>query len=705
MGMFRSRSTPITTPSDAGFQPKKENAKEEDDANATADADADATATSYTVEVQQPFPLLRSASLPPTRILNGTSSDRDQTQKTQGTLMLSNPNTERGRAGGDELLGSTLIVDSPSLLSFWQSKSQSNHHVSTDATVSTIGADSPAIIVASQREIRWLKNNKNRQPKLNSLSPRSQEHLRNGSIHGENRKRKYCAVACVLLVTTMIWIIVGALLWRKFSTTGSSNPSLGSSDKLEEDDAGGSALGLNGALSSQSSSSHPSQSPTGLPIYRPSSLSPTGVPSRAPIIPSPLPTVQPTDHPTKAKFTFDVALHSMTEEIQAECDPGLEARYEGALIDWIGQESYEFLDQFQVFDLAWRIEAAFDQDPSDEYFGRNGEYTDEVLYLHDKVRSFWELSGVEREPNESYTLRGVRGSILEEDEFSTSLAFVSLFDMSFQEAADAVQDVREVINNMPGGYDNALLSFHSLYYQLGPTTGTFMIGDGMLEYMDTYGRGDAPLGMALESSIAQLFGQYLLHSVLRFPVIDTAIPTNHHNIGMPDLKYQELLATALAGYYVAHPAGGSVSGDALCRQFFSLVRGKGTCNDNGRRLTASTQVECAAAWGARIVREDLVRILSPAEIHRQFEGAFPEIMANYWKVCAPLTEEECRMDARDVYIPDTAKEDSDNSLGVGTGESLSISSSSARNFSLVHHLFVLNGLAGAAAAAAAATWM
>ena len=97
------------------------------------------------------------------------------------------------------------------------------------------------------------------------------------------------------------------------------------------------------------------------------------------------------------------------------------------MIDWTGQESYDFLDQFQVFDLAWRIEAAFDQDPWDEYFGKNGEYTEEVLFLYEKVRAFWELGGVrQQDPRESYTLRGVRGSIVDEDELLSTLAFVSL---------------------------------------------------------------------------------------------------------------------------------------------------------------------------------------------------------------------------------------------------------------------------------------
>ena len=133
-------------------------------------------------------------------------------------------------------------------------------------------------------------------------------------------------------------------------------------------------------------------------------------------------------------------------------------------------------------DLAWQIEAAFDQDPWDEYFGKNGEYTEEVLFLYEKVQAFRELGGVrQQDPRKSYTLRGVRGSIVDKDELLSTLAFVSLFDMSFQEATKAIQDVREVICSMPDGYDNALLSFHSLYYELGPNTGgVFILGDGML---------------------------------------------------------------------------------------------------------------------------------------------------------------------------------------------------------------------------------
>ena len=282
---------------------------------------------------------------------------------------------------------------------------------------------------------------------------------------------------------------------------------------------------------------------------------------------------------------------------------------------------------------------------------------------------------------------------MDEDEFSATLAFVSLFDMSFQEATDAVQDVREVISSVPDGYDNALLSFQALYYELGPNTGgVFILGDGMLDYLNHYGRGDAPFGLALENSIAQMFGQYLLHSVLQYPAAEHATLTNK-GIDLVERKYRDLLATALAGYYIAHPTGGNVSGEALCRQYPSLARSKGTCDDDrpnqGRLATSSQQVECVATWAARIARENAARILNPAEIHRRFEEAFPEIMANYWKVCSPLTEEECGMDSSGPSIQDSVEKDLPGSVFDAVAEAKTQNSSSSPSAQRVSPLHIL----------------
>ena len=609
--------------------------------------------------------------------------------KVQGIVLDTTiPNGERkDRVDNDELLGSTLIVDSPSQAPIWQSLSNGKRNQGpSDVTVSTIGADSPAIMVANPKENRWLKNSRNKQILGDDSNP------------GDNKKKKYCVVASILLITTMLWIVIGAFLWRRMSTSGSS---LASFDNFEEEDGlGTGAFVLNGHISSQPTQNDFDVALQSLTLPQPTafpstSLPTSKVPSRAPTTPTSSPTVQstPTSHPTKAKFAFDVALQTTSQSNQDGCIPGLEAQYKDAMIDWIGQESYDFLDQFQVFDLAWRIEAAFDQDPWDEYFGKNGEYTEEVLFLYEKVRAFWELGGVrQQDPNKGYTLRGVRGSIVDEDELLSTLAFVSLFDMSFQEATEAIQDVREVISSMPDGYDNALLSFHSLYYELGPNSGVFILGDGMLEYLNHYGRGDAPFGLALENSIAQMYGQYILHSALQYPVADHTAQKNQ-NMDAVERKYQDLLAAALAGYYVAHPAGGNVSGDDLCRQYFSLARSVGICDDDRqhwrRPITSSEQIECVVTWASRLVRGNTAKILSPAEIHRRFEEVFPEIMANYWKICSPLTKEECGMDSSGTSQQDSAEKDLLGSMVDATvAEAKAQDSSSSSSPQRVHLFYI-----------------
>ena len=156
IGVHRSR-TPVESASDS--QVKNENGKGDEDNNAMVDsAEHDDTG--------QPIPIVRSITLPTARIADAVGSIPNREHKVQGTLVLgtSIPNGERkDGVDDDELLGSTLIVDSPSQAPIWQSLSNGKRNKgSSDVTVSTIGADSPAIMVANPKEFRWLKNSRNK---------------------------------------------------------------------------------------------------------------------------------------------------------------------------------------------------------------------------------------------------------------------------------------------------------------------------------------------------------------------------------------------------------------------------------------------------------------------------------------------------------------------------------------------------------------
>ena len=155
-GVHRSRN-PVESASDS--QVKKEKKKEDEENNAIVD--------SAEHDTGQPIPIVRSITQPTARIADTVGSIPNQGDKVQGTLVLDTtiPNGERkDRVDNDELLGSTLIVDSPSQAPIWQSLSNGKRNRgSSDVTVSTIGADSPAVMVANPKEFRWLKNSRNRQ--------------------------------------------------------------------------------------------------------------------------------------------------------------------------------------------------------------------------------------------------------------------------------------------------------------------------------------------------------------------------------------------------------------------------------------------------------------------------------------------------------------------------------------------------------------
>ena len=139
----------------------------------------------------------------------------------------------------------------------------------------------------------------------------------------------------------------------------------------------------------------------------------------------------------------------------------------------------------------------------------------------------------------------------------------------------------------------------------------------------------------------------------------------------------------------------------VCQQYFFLARSIGICDDDRRHwrrppVTSSEQIECVVTWASRIARGNAAKIFNPAEIHRRFEEVFPEIMANYWKVCSPLTKEECEMDSSGTSQQDSAENDLlgsmvDATVAEAKAQDSSSSSPSAQRVHLFH-IFVSHAL-------------
>ena len=136
-----------------------------------------------------------------------------------------------------------------------------------------------------------------------------------------------------------------------------------------------------------------------------------------------------------------------------------------------------------------------------------------------------------------------------------------------------------------------------------------------------------------------------------------------------------------------------------------MKRWVGIWDDDDRRhwrrpVTSSEQIECVVTWASRIARGNAAKILYPAEIRRRFEEVFPEIMANYWKVCSPLTKEECGMDSSGTSTSqkDSAEKDFLGSMVDATvaeakaQDSSSLSSSSSAQRAHLFYIIIFHAL-------------
>jgi hypothetical protein len=121
------------------------------------------------------------------------------------------------------------------------------------------------------------------------------------------------------------------------------------------------------------------------------------------------------------------------------------------------------------------------QGDDDEYFGSDGEYTDEIRKIFNEAREFWSGSGVLDEIH----IRGAHGSDLaDRDKLIPTLEI--LFEGSYDDdytVNDHADEIQELILRLPGGYDFPLLTFNAFATdEMDDTDPSIIIGDGYFEF-------------------------------------------------------------------------------------------------------------------------------------------------------------------------------------------------------------------------------
>ena len=234
----------------------------------------------------------------------------------------------------------------------------------------------------------------------------------------------------------------------------------------------------------------------------------------------------------------------------------------------------------------------------EEYFGLDGEYTQEIHSIHDRARDFWSRS--DDVQDDGIHVLCAHGSDLADRHNKLIPTLEKMFGNSYDEeytVFDHANDIQDLITRLPGGYNYPLLTFNAFAtdaIENENETPSIMIGAGYFEFQEAVGLSSEGPEYALSHEHA-----HHLQFTLGIPQQDDGYQEKEE-----DLRRQELMADALSAYFLAHEEGGTMSPQELFN-IHEIAYSVGDCEiGNDGHHGTPVQRRCATQWGASISQDD-----------------------------------------------------------------------------------------------------
>ena len=317
-----------------------------------------------------------------------------------------------------------------------------------------------------------------------------------------------------------------------------------------------------------------------------------------------------------------------------DCESSL-ARKQQWRSNWVRQIDYEDLevaqllfDHYKVHLLPFYHKFFFDQNEDGEYFGRNGEYTQEVLLRYEQLETFWELTDSEGGAVDISTnhtvLMGGHGSVLS-DRNALRRLFNEFFILTSSEIEDHIDFFQSKIESIfPRGYDFPLFTANAIAFGSNHffRRDSVVIGDGILDQLDYLGFG----GVGSDYILAHEFGHQVQYELLTDAELETTTPNETREI--------ELMADSLAGYFLGHALGGSFTAkeiDDVANAAFFV----GDCQPtNVGHHGTPQQRKCATDWAANMASaEGSWRVSKLTDFVGAYHQVLPKILDVDNSVC------------------------------------------------------------------------
>lgn len=265
-------------------------------------------------------------------------------------------------------------------------------------------------------------------------------------------------------------------------------------------------------------------------------------------------------------------------------------------------------------DLVPTYEALFFQTTATpQTFGYNGEFTKVMTKTERDVKRFWDI------PSEQIQVLGMHGTMLLDVE-RVSLTYQVVFGLPKATAdyyAGIVRDALASSTTMNGG-NYAFWTFNSVSFRFSGLPDKIVMGDGILEAFATLGFSD----VAPQAIFAHEFAHQIQYENEYFGDLG--------QVTAPEkTRYTELMADAMAAYYLTHARGGAMNQKRV-EQFLEVFYQIGDCGftSSGHHGTPNQRL-AAAQFGFRLADEAQKQghILTSEEFHTLFLAYYPTLIA------------------------------------------------------------------------------
>lgn len=284
------------------------------------------------------------------------------------------------------------------------------------------------------------------------------------------------------------------------------------------------------------------------------------------------------------------------------------------LADW-NNEIIGYVLETAMLDLPTYDALVFENSSANQYFGKNGEYTQTLTKTFKDLKRFWNIE------TSDMVLAAMHGNMLtNKAKLIRTYEILGLPTPVASDYADFVLAILDAFPQLRNG-DHPIFTFNAfaqpsfVFAPVGIIPNKIVMGDGILEAYTAIGYGD----VAPRAILAHEFGHHIQFQLGLFTDENTPEAT----------RRTELMADAYSAYYLSHARGASMQWKRV-QQFLVVFFNIGDCSFSSTNHHGTpTQRMAAAQFGYNVANnaQKQGHILTGQQFDALFEAALPQIVS------------------------------------------------------------------------------